>query len=164
MKTAILLFVLLIAAAAAHVVWYYPLLPDTVASHFGVSGQPDGWTSKQVLVGIYAAVAATLALTLGGFALLKIPVALVNVPHRDYWLAPERRQASLAAVRAILLWIGNVTLAFLIATMHLTFRINLGLQVDLGPVFWWLLDGYLLVMLGMFVGLLKRFGRPDPAG
>ncbi|HPZ97428.1 MAG TPA: DUF1648 domain-containing protein, partial [Phycisphaerae bacterium] len=26
---------------------YYPRLPDRVASHFGASGEPDGWQSKQ---------------------------------------------------------------------------------------------------------------------
>ncbi|AKM84634.1 MAG: hypothetical protein VE98_C0001G0177 [candidate division Kazan bacterium GW2011_GWA1_50_15] len=38
--------VLMIAAVIAGGLWAYPLLPDRVPSHWGITGQVDGWTSR----------------------------------------------------------------------------------------------------------------------
>ena len=37
----------LLSLAILQAAWYYPRLPETVASHFSGSGIPDGWMSKQ---------------------------------------------------------------------------------------------------------------------
>lgn len=155
------LLVLLLAGAAWHMIHCYPLLPDTVASHFGGSGQPDGWSSKQSFITVYAVTVAVL----GGiflaiaFAIPKLPKTWVNVPNRDYWLAPERGSESLAAITATLLWLGNATLAFTIAVMHLTFLVNLGQRPGLGSIFFWLLGVYLAGAIGTAVWMAVRFKK-----
>ena len=163
--TASLLLMLLVAAGAAHMLYIYPLMPETVASHFDLAGKPDGWSSKASFITVYAVVLAIVAATVYGIALLlpKMPTNMINMPYRDYWLAPERRDESLAATRQSLLWIGVATLAFLIATMHLAYRANVGLQKGLGIEFWILLCMFSLAMLWTALWILKRFKNPATA-
>lgn len=42
-----LIYLGLLLLAILQAAWYYPQLPEMVASHFGVSGKPDGWMSRQ---------------------------------------------------------------------------------------------------------------------
>ena len=42
----------------AQVAYYYPQLPDTVASHFDLAGNVDGTASKQTFVTLAAVVIA----------------------------------------------------------------------------------------------------------
>ena len=165
-KTATWLLVLLILAAAGHAAHYYPLLPETVASHFGLGGEADGWTSKSSFLTFYV----VLIVLLGGLCLglaiwlPRFPDYLINLPNREYWLTPERRPAALAALTGNLLWLGCATMAFLIAVMHLTFLVNLGERQGLGYEFWVLMGVYNVTILGAVVWMLARFKKPRDAG
>ena len=74
----------------------YSKLPDQLATHFDMSGKPDGWSSKgnffvtwyAVILGINAlTIFMTLMITKG-----KFPASILNVPNKDYWLATEERK------------------------------------------------------------------------
>jgi hypothetical protein len=54
-----------------------------------------------------------------------VPVSLINLPHKEYWLAPERRENTLAYIRVWSAWFGCGLLAFLLFVMELAFRANL---------------------------------------
>ena len=54
-----------------------------------------------------------------------LPVSLVNVPNKEYWFAPERRESTLAYFRMSFAWFGCALLAFLIFVNELVFRANL---------------------------------------
>jgi len=60
----------LVCLSAGQVVYYCPRLPDTVASHFGPAGRPDGWMSK----GGFCVLAVAVPF---GFAILFAGVTLV---------------------------------------------------------------------------------------
>ena len=49
----------------------------------------------------------------GSSALL--PSWMINLPHRDYWLAPERRYETFQWLRWFLLWVSCLETAFLTA-------------------------------------------------
>jgi uncharacterized membrane protein len=163
-RTATWLLLLLTAGAVWHMVHYYPLLPETVGSHYGASGEPDGWSSKQTFVALYAVLVALIG---GMFFVLavfipRIPDSLINIPHRDYWLAPERRRQSLATVSVTLLCLASATVALIIGAMHLSFLVNLGERSGLGAEFWWLMGAYGLLTLGSVVWMMARFRKPFP--
>src|SRR3954471_4379187 len=83
---------------AAQTIYYYPRLPAVVAQHFGADGRPNGWAPREaffaiswvVLLGISALLMLTPRL------LRRVPVSMINLPNKRYWLAPERKQESLA--------------------------------------------------------------------
>ena len=49
-----------------------------------------------------------------GFLLGRLPPSLINLPNRDYWLAPERRTETIERVRTALLEFGNAMFAFFV--------------------------------------------------
>jgi len=111
-----------------HAVYYYPLLPDRVASHFGASGLPDAWSGKESFVKIYLIVVAVIALLFPGIGLIlrKTPASLMNLPNKDYWLSPERREETIAVLSRQFLWFGSATLLLLLDIFHQSFRVHLG--------------------------------------
>ena len=54
-----------------------------------------------------------------------MPVSLINMPHRDYWLAPPRREASLQRLGAWMAWLAVVVTALLVGVNELVLRANL---------------------------------------
>ncbi|MCL4182376.1 MAG: hypothetical protein KJ011_02910 [Burkholderiaceae bacterium] len=77
-------------------------LPPVVASHFSASGAADGFMHR----GAY--VVLVLALVVGAPLLVAFVPLLVagqggrnlSIPDRQYWLAPERREDTLAFIAA----------------------------------------------------------------
>ena len=114
-SSAIAVFVILCVICLAHAFYYYPRLPDQVAHHFGASGRPDAFGSKMHFLILYiVTIAITAAMFLGfGLALPKIPNSLINLPNKDYWLAPERRRQTLDYILPQMLWFGSLTLMLL---------------------------------------------------
>src|SRR5688572_16048164 len=151
--------VLTLAGVAGHLIYYYPRLPDTVASHFGASGRPDGWSSKETYGIIIIAIAGLLTLmflAIGPFV-RRLPNDMINFPNRDYWLAPERRDASFAVLARLLHMIGIATLALLIGVNQLVFNANLNPPASLGTAAWVLLGAYLAFVSLWTIRLFRRF-------
>ena len=146
---------------------YYPSLPDRVASHFDTAGNADGYMAKKSFLVL------TLCLALGDGALFfgltwmlgRLPASMINVPHRDYWLADERREATVRQLGTGLLWFGAVTQLFLLAIFWMTLQVNLGESHQLSNgLFWPLLIGYLGYTAGWVVLLYRRYRLPEEAG
>jgi hypothetical protein len=72
------------------------LLPAQVASHFNAAGSADAVLPRAGYVGFMLAFGAALPLFVAMLSerLLRHPRTPLNLPHRDYWLAPERRAAT----------------------------------------------------------------------
>lgn len=103
-------------------------LPPVVASHFGPGGQPDGWMSR----GIFAVfgllpVIVSLIVVVGAPRLTsRLPISMINLPNKDYWLAPERRALGLTKLAGQMEWFGALLVAFFIFTYELVFQANRG--------------------------------------
>lgn len=159
---AVCVLVGLLVAGAVDVARYYPQLPQKVASHFDAAGRPNGWSSKPSFVTLYLGVtlAIAVAFLILPWLLPRLPARMVNLPHKDYWLAPDRRAQTCRWLSAWLLWMGSATLAFLVALFHLTVRANLGPRPALGASPLWLLVGFGGFTLVWCVWVFTRFRRP----
>jgi len=124
-----IVFIILLILCIAHAAYYYPLLPDKVASHFGVAGRPDAWSSKEFFVKIYLVAVAFVAILFPGvgFMVSKTPDNMINLPNKGYWLSPKRRQEAIDFLQQQFLWFGSATLLLLLDIMHQTFRVHLGM-------------------------------------
>jgi uncharacterized membrane protein len=147
------------------VAYHYPQLPQKMASHFDGAGRADGWSSKQSFLTTYAITTVGMAALFLLFAGLipRLPVRMINLHNKDYWLAPDRKVATCRWIATWLLWMGNATLAFLAAIFHLTIRANLGPRRELGSATGWLLGVYGAFVLLWSVWVLFRFRRPRGA-
>jgi Domain of unknown function (DUF1648) len=121
-------FIIALLLCIGQAVYYYPLLPDRVASHFGISGLPDAWSNKGWFVGTYLfTVASTSILFFGMVPMLKrIPDTFISLPNKGYWLSPEHREGTLKLLSRQFLWFGTATLLLLLDIFHQSFNVHLG--------------------------------------
>ena len=90
-------FLLALAAAAIFIRLSGQQLPETMASHFDATGNANGFMARDTYLNFITLVAVGSPLLIVAVqALVLSQVARINIPNRDYWLAPERRAATLA--------------------------------------------------------------------
>jgi uncharacterized membrane protein len=110
----------------SYVIASYSELPARVASHFDINGQPNSWMSRDTCVGFTLGLGIILPAVIIGLmaGAEKIPVSFINLPHRDYWLAPERRKQALAILLQFSLWFAAMNVLFLTGIHWLIVQAN----------------------------------------
>jgi hypothetical protein len=84
----------------------------------------------------------------------------LNIPHRDYWLATERREQTLAFVQRQGYWLAGLLIVFLAAVHYSIVAANTHAPVAL-PMgqFGGIVGGFLLAIAAWSVVVLGRFFR-----
>ena len=162
MRPSRLLLLLLIVAFGLRFGMQYAELPPVVASHFGVDGQPNGFMSKQVflLFGLLPlGIAALIGLVVPRVT-RAMPVSLSNLPNREHWLAPGRKDEALAYLSSYLEWVSVGMLAFFIFVYELVFRANAEHTGLANGPFLTGLATFMVLMLLSLVALVRRFALP----
>ena len=155
-------FYSLTALAILQVVYYYPQLPDVVASHFDGPGAADGWSGKDAFFALYLAIVALLA---GIFEWLpkwiqSRPGKQLKIPNRDYWLAPERSAATRAFFRRQLMLMGIANLGLVIFAVQLAILANFEQPPRLHASIAWALAAYCGLLAAWTIHFLLRFKKP----
>lgn len=121
------LYVFLVLAGLLMAAYYYPRMPDRMASHFAGDGRPNGWQSREAffLIMFLASASSAIVSFFAPWRIASQPNARINLPNRDYWLAPERRMQTIAYISNFLAWFGCAVLLVLISGTFLAFRANL---------------------------------------
>ncbi|HPF36551.1 MAG TPA: hypothetical protein PLH84_14085 [Candidatus Krumholzibacteria bacterium] len=155
-------FLLVLVLIAAQLGWYSPRLPQTVISSFALDGSAGGWSPRGTFLATYVIV---VAVTAASFLLLppllrRLGGQGLNIPHRDYWLAPERADATMEHIARQLVWFGLVTVAFLGWTHQLVILANLGGEGRMASApFWAGLAAFLAYAAWWTLRLTLRFQR-----
>jgi uncharacterized membrane protein len=165
MQRALIVVAVLVLATVVQWAVYYPALPETVASHFNGAGTPNGWSTKDTFFMVIGAVLGTELVFLVGLPLIlgRLPVAIINLPHRDYWLAPKRRAQSLAAIGARLVWFAAASLMLALVVVQDVVLANLDASVRLSSVTPVALVAYLAFAVLWLIALFRRFKLPAPS-
>ena len=159
-RTPMTVLLLFAAVAAAQMVHYYPLLPERLAVHFGPSGEANGWSSRGEFVVLFATMEAFFVLLGVAFAIAlgRVPAALINISHKDYWFSPERREESVGFLKNQMLWMETATLGFLVALAQIIFIENLGNAPPRLPGdFWYVLVAFVAAILWFSLRIVLRF-------
>ncbi len=156
------IFLALLVLAGAFVKSTSAGLPAVVASHFGPGGAANGFMGKgtyevfmlALVVGVPALVAFSPRL------LRNMPPKLVNLPHRQYWLAPERRAATLKSLSSLTLWFA-MALAVFLSFCHWLVVCAHATQPPELPGIWFFagLGLFSAFTLSWVLVLFRRFGR-----
>jgi len=156
-------FVALIVATLAQMAWYYPRLPVRVAGHFNAAGQANAFMSKDAFFTLQLEVLGLLALVFLFLPILitRLPPGMINLPNKDYWLAPKRRAHTTQMLQSFLMGFGNVMVLFLLLVFREAMRANLLQNPKVSNRVW-----VLLILLGVWsitwtVRLLRAFHVPD---
>ncbi len=161
-RTPMMIMLVLIVVAVVQFAHYYAKLPETLATHFNMAGQPNGWTGRAGFIATMGAIEAFFVI--GAFLFTRfaarIPTSALNIPNRDYWMEPARRSDSLKFVWSHILWIETITLAFLIVVAEVVFRSNLtGGTPALPGDFFYVLVVFVVTIGWLAIRILLRFRR-----
>ena len=123
-SSACLVLAALTATALGLYLYYLPRLPDRLATHFGNNGRPNGWMDRDTFRWFYWIMVLGVPIFFAGItALIRVlPPSLVNIPNREYWLAPERRRETLHRMVDLMSLLSAGTMAFLLLLFHATVR------------------------------------------
>lgn len=119
------LFPLLLLASALFIWHSSGALPERVASHFDGPGNANGfmprdsyrWFMLAFGVGVPAVLTWIIAAVYGSGA-------RINIPHREWWLAPERREETVAWLVQHTHWFGCGLVVFLAYVHWLVVQAN----------------------------------------
>lgn len=148
--------------AVVFIVYTTRYLPDTVATHFGAGNQADGSMSRNgyllfmlaFLIGISAFVSFVV-----GTLPRKYP-HWTNVPNRDYWLAPARRDESLRYLSAHGKRLGCLIVMMMLGMHYIILKANAAQPPTLpAPAFTAVLFGFALALIWWIVRLYRRFAK-----
>lgn len=155
----------LIACSAALVLATTAGLPPLVASHFAADGRANGWMSREAYAWMMALMSLVTPYAVWSAAawLPRRWPRLVNIPFRDYWLAPERREATLARLGRMGLWMGLLSAA-LIAGIHVEVVLaNRRVPPAAGDGMLWVLGPFVVAIVALVVWTAWRFRLPKGA-
>jgi len=157
-------FLFLIAVAALQAAYYAPLMPERMASHFDGAGHANGWSTPRTFFGLSAGmlVLFTVVFRVLPMQIHRFPDELINLPNKGYWLEPRRREATFQRINDGLLFLGNITFAFLLAVFQLVFQANLreDRRMDAGMM-WALLAVLLATSLVWSIRFVRGFRVPS---
>ena len=149
--------------AAVQYAYYAPRLPEIVGSHFRGDGMPTAWQTKAVFLTTEVLIVVLAAVL--GFGVPRIiaamPVSLINLPNKNFWLAPDRREESMSYLQMHMAWFACALLAFLLYVMQLVFRANLQHPPHLdNPSFIAALVAFLGFTVVSTIRLITHFAKP----
>ena len=114
------LFVLLLVIGAIVIGATTDQLPAQVASHFAAGGTANGWMSRRgyMLFMLVFTVVIPLGIVFGMSLLPRMSDKAINLPNREHWLSPTRREATFRFLTAHACWLGSLMVVFIVG-IHL---------------------------------------------
>ncbi len=162
-QTPAIVFTLLYIGFLLYVGQTAPFLPDRMATHFGIDGQANGWMSRSGYIDFIRLFGLALpAFTIAvGFLTRFLPAWMINIPNRDYWLAPEHRVETYTSVLGYCLWLACLEAGFVGGMHYLTIVANRSTPAHLPSNGLISVLGIFLVGLGFWIVALVRRFRKD---
>jgi uncharacterized membrane protein len=158
LRTPAIILAALCVGLLVYLVYSASLLPERMATHFGVDGQPDGWMSRSADLVFFGALGVGLPLLFVAISIVTrfIPARFFNIPHREYWLSPERRAETCTYISRQLLWMGCLMILFLAGVRYLTIQANRMTPVHLPMDLFLAMLGVFLVAVGVWIIIFIR--------
>jgi uncharacterized membrane protein len=138
-------------------------LPAIVATHFDLHGKANGWmTRAKHLYFTLALGTLTPLFIVGLFAFIRRRQGWgLNIPNKEYWLAPERRAETFDYLSRQGLWLATLMAVFQAAIYKSILDAN-AVRPPILPtqLTMWLTGGFLALVAIWIAGLLLRFRLP----
>lgn len=154
----------LVYAACLGVYWFTaPHLPESVPARFSSTGIAVGHLSRAAYLWLMVGLTALLPVLLLG-ALAWAPrrvVGFANIPHRDHWLAPDRRDATIETLASAGYFMATCVAAFMGAMHWMITQASTVTPPRLEATPFFVLVGtFVALSIGFSLWLTLRFRRP----
>lgn len=165
LRTSLIVLVLLYVGFLCFWAWSATQLPERIATHFNLSGQPDGWMSRSADQGLTLLLSVFFPsfVVVLSFISRYVP-GITNIPNRDYWLAPERRKQTSNYLVRHSIWFACLAILFVTGIQYSTLQANKQSPPQLSTSMIFLVAGPFLAGVAVWMAvLLRHFRRPvDP--
>ena len=134
-----------------------------MAIHFNASGRADGWGYKHQFFVFYGVIVAVMSLLFWGLPLVirLVPESLINLPNKEYWLAPERKKQTLDRLSDQMLFTGCMALLLMDGILFLVIKANLSAIPALPTEWMWgLIVVFIAANVVWTINLIRSFRRP----
>jgi len=155
-----MLYVFLVLACLLMMGYYYPQMPQRMASHFAADGSPNGWMPRDSFFLLTCLICASSALVtfFAPWQIASKSDVRINLPNKGYWLAPQRRDATMRYIASTMAWFGCALLFVLISGSFLALRANLTLgQRFNSDAMLLVLGGFLFFLMILIIGMIRHF-------
>jgi uncharacterized membrane protein len=155
-----LIYGLVAAVGLIYFSFLYPQLPDPMASHFNANGVATAWMPKS---GFFLLFAFVMLFASTPVFLLPWQIAAksndkLNLPNKEYWLAPERRGETMRYLGIQMGWFGCALLAMLLCGFYFAVAANLKPDHSFdSSSFYVALVAFLIFSFSLPVRLLSHF-------
>jgi len=138
-------------------------LPANVATHFGFTGEANGWMSRGAYLMFMAffGLIFPLVAPLAALLLPRFPMSMVNLPNKEYWLAPERREGTVAFLVSQMLRLAVLELGLVIVLHQLVVDANRQQPPRMSNLVWAVLAVFLVFLVGWGWSLVRHFRLPE---
>lgn len=138
--------------------YFYPKLPDKIATHYGTDGASDNFSDKKTALIINIALISLMSAIFYGLSWLmkKVPDNLINIPNKAFWLSPENKPLMMKIISAFGIRIGIVTELFLLMLFQHIYSMNLSESRLNNRNFWIGLLAYFAI-IGLLVWQVYQF-------
>ncbi len=125
---ALLVFLVVCGLAVWHALHFHEALPEMIRADTYEAGSSNDLKPKSDLLFIYLAaiVGTVFCFPVLGLLMSKMPDKWINLPRKDYWLAPQRRKATMDFMAVYMAWFGTATVIFIMFIFHACFEATLG--------------------------------------
>jgi uncharacterized membrane protein len=162
-RVLVALTIAIVVAWVAFAVMTYNQLPDTIATHFGAGGQPDGFSQRSIVswFGLTFIGVSTTALVLGLAQYAHAKPDMFNIPGKDKLLAlPKDAQVPLVEQLAMWLTIMALSLVLLFGALQYDmWRVATTSRTELSYLSWTMLAWTILGSMILMPIWIFRFER-----
>lgn len=137
-------------------------LPEKVASHFDISGRADGWMARSNYLLFIGFMGIGIALFTAGLCYVTrfFPDWMINLPHKEYWMAPDRREETNDFLLTHGIWLSCLILAHFSGLHVLTIAANQRQPPSMpDTALWSVTAGFLVLLTVWILTLLRRFRK-----
>ncbi|NOX17433.1 MAG: DUF1648 domain-containing protein [Chlorobi bacterium] len=155
------LLIIISIIAILQPILFYNQLPEKVASHFTASGEANSFMDKNSFVMFAIGVILFLDVLFIGLSKLMniISDSGFNLPHKDYWLHPARRETTIKTLKKMLYTTSAITLIFLTAIMRKIIECNIDGTFHLDSAAFTYLIIYVVGLSFYIITLFLKFSR-----
>jgi len=156
-------YVIVLLICLLEIIRLWKISPEQMAAHFNIQGSPDRFVSKAEF--FWFQIQTLLVMILISlplqFLFLILPPNLINMPNRDYWLAPERRAETLERLNSF----GALLFGIILLMVQAAFEISVYANLQTPIVFNAALMSAIMITSLIFIGvmliqLVKSFRLP----
>lgn len=154
-------FYALVALAAIQVIYYYPQMPEVMASHFDGRGVPNDWAGRSGFFALYLGILLLLVIVFEFTPRWSEKRSRfgMKLPNADYWLSPERIDETRAFFRRQMYLMGSAHLGLTIYVVQLAIMANFEAQPRLHWSVGWALLLYFVVLCTWLIYFFLHFRK-----